>query len=219
MTAILAAPFASYSKRPAIVKGVSASSAGGTTLSATLPSGIVAGDIIIIILAIAAGTSRTFTTPTGYTDLRNTTAGGNLRRVGILKRTADGSEGSFVSIAISGTGSPGVSALAALIGGASSGPEISASGSSGSSTSPNPPSLAPSVAGNYLWIAVEAHQHVNPASAGPSGYSNLVTSSISATENSSVGMAFRTYSGSSEDPGAFTIPNSSQWFADTIAIL
>ena len=40
----------------------------------------------------------------------------------------------------------------------------------------------------------------------------------SATENVSVGLALRLLDGAAEDHGAFTIPNSSQWFAETIAI-
>lgn len=219
MTGILAAGFTSYGGAFPVVEATSTFNAGGTTLTATFPSGSTTGDLVIIVLAITAGTSRTFTTPSGWAALRDATGGVNLRRFGIIYRVFAGGEGSSVNISISGSGTPGVAGIAYRISGQSAVPTVPGSGATGNSAAPNPPSHSPAGGLNrYLWLAVEAHEHINPASAAPTNYTPLITSSRSATEDVSVGIAARQLLASSEDPVAFTIPNSSQWFADTIAI-
>ncbi len=191
--------------------------AGTTSAVVPLPSGIVAGEILLIVFAIGADTNRTITVPSGWTALRDV-AGTTVRRWVILYRIANGSEGASVTIPVSGSGSPGCVAISRRISGFSGVPHVPASPAQSTSAAPNPPALSPSGgAGRYLWIAAAGYRNSNPPSSYPTNFEGGVHSGWGSDDNVSVAMAVRFHFGGTIDPGAFEVP-SSYWWADTIAI-
>lgn len=183
-----------------------------TTHPVTLPSGIVAGDILVM-----ACTSNGNVPPTGppagwAQEILNVGGGtGTDRFLAVFSKTADGSEGATVDVDMAS----GVS-LNALVWRISGGALVEGTSTSSSGTTPNPPSLSPSWgARDTLWIALFAARE-GSASAYPAGYSNGRYSNHSTTFV--VGGAEKSSNAASEDPGTFTIPSSAVWVGGTVAI-
>lgn len=173
-----------------------------------LPSGIVAGDLLIVIYG--SDNNTTVTTPAGWTAPTDVTGDPNFY---IMYRVADGSEGSTVSLTRS-TGQPS-GAVSYRITGYTGVPEV-ATATNGSSANPDSGNLAPSWGTkDTLWLSCFA---VNSASGSsitspPANYSNTLTN-----DNFRVGSAQRANRASSEDPGSFTLAGSETWRAQTVGI-
>lgn len=91
----------------------------------------------------------------------------------------------------------------------------------GSSTTPNPPSVAPSwgASADSLVIAMAIGTVSSFAVTPPSGYTNAVGNFTDATPTvGGVDMASIRVTAASEDPGVFTFPVSGAWRTNTVAI-
>ncbi len=197
---------------PSVNGRATSSNNSSSPMAATLPTGIVVGELLLAICDVAGNGS--VTTPTGWTSLLNATSGtaATDRRLVVFYRTADGTEGSSVSIANS------LSSMAVItlrISGWKGTP--AAATATGGTTSPDPPSLSPSWgSADTLWIAAAACRGTS-VSVFPSGFSNTQSSQITGGVNSFAVSAELDATTATEDPGTFT-QQSNNWAAATIAI-
>ena len=188
-----------------------------TSHTVNLPSGIVAGNLLIVVFgnANAVGTSSV----SGFTQLTTqTNASGRLT---LFYKTATGSEGATVA------GSTSVNTIAAQnayrISGWTGTPE--AVTTSGSDANPNPPNLTPSWGNTKtLWIAASVSDRAGATHAitvFPSGFSGGIQASgvvPVVLTSCTVGSAWIDVQAASEDPGTFTLNASVPWATATIGI-
>lgn len=191
----------------------------GTNHSVTLPSGITAGELLLIVIGNTNDNTPipAINTPAGWTELLNTAVTARICRLKILYKTADGSEGGSQTVT---KGSSYSGAIAYRIGNWGGTPEIGTSADS-NTVAPNPPSVSPSwgTTKGSLFLPVVSSRSTNAAvNSAPSGYSDL-RSAVLATGDSNIKVmsSYRELHTSSEDPGNYNSP-SNQWIANTIAI-
>jgi hypothetical protein len=154
-------------------------------------------------------------TPGGWTQLYNITASNNLRRFAAFWKSASGSEGASVNVAVGG-GDGYWATIAHRIPAADWTGTPEAATATGSTGSPNPPSLTPSWGSDAnLWLAAGAHLGVFGPIGTPSGYSNQV--SASAIDRIRIAAAQREAEAVSENPGSFSA-FSAPWAAATVAV-
>lgn len=202
----------------------SSTNTAGTSHTVSLPTGITAGDLLIVFFAIGS-TAATVNALTGWTELVDAgVANGTV----ILCRTADGTEGA--SIILTTSASTRDASISYRISDAENvatrTPELSTV-ATGTSTAPNPTTCTPTGgAKDYLWIAQfsnggeEADDDTWVTSA-PAGYTGLLQKSCGTVGTNLGGMcatASMTANAASEDPGAFTQVASLAWRAFTVAI-
>lgn len=202
---------ASVSAFPVIAAtNTSASSAAqASPHTVNLPTGIVSGDLLIMVFML--GNTNTITTPTGWTQIFNTLA---TVRLAAYYRIADGTEGASVSVVIGGSGRSAHCTY--RISGYAGTPE-SGTSTSGSSVSADPPTLSPSWASaKTMWLAVMGVNSATIPTAAPTNYTNLIAYA-GASGGVSVGSGRRELETATEDPGAFTNANAN-WVANVIAI-
>ena len=183
-----------------------------TTPTISLPSGIVAGDLLIIALDI--GGSKTVTDWDVTKDFTEIVQDTETTRatLAVAYRIADGTEGATVDVTInSADTSSHVSYRISGAGG--SAPEGTiAKASSGSA---DPPSLTPSWGlRKTLWLAMKASKN-NASSVDPSNYTDGIGTNSGSEDE--IRSAVRELEAASEDPGVFTM-DSEAWVAATIAI-
>lgn len=189
----------------------------------TLPSGIVAGDLIIV--SISGGTTgNSYTWPgswaeqsdfeitTGETEGMSTAylwaVGGETS---VQVDSAIGTRTTHCSVRISGAENPATQV-----------PDI-ATVSGGAAPEGDPPNLAPAAgAKDYLWIATAGSANGGIYTAAPTDYLNLqtVNSGAATSSHTACGMAERSINASSANPSAFTHDDATarDWCAATIAI-
>lgn len=162
----------------------------------TLPSGITAGEMLIVIQTMSFD-GITFGNPSGWT--RFLTAGG-AAAIHAWYRVADGSEGSTLSLSRNG-GSALTRALCFRIRNFTGTPEATATASATTSTTPDPPSLSPSWgSAKTLWIAMAYANNASSLSNYPTNYGSPDV----VNNGNQVAAAWRTTTASSENPGVFT---------------
>lgn len=201
-----------------------AGASGPSPHSVTLPSGITAGDLLVVVWSrIVFASVTSVTTPSGWTEATGSPAvqgwGGSGETIRVYYKTATGSEGSTISMAFDDNG--GQTAWSGYrtyrISGADLGSPIIAATMSGEAGGyyPDPPDNSPGSTKDWLWLAV-AYNYSASYSSGPSGYSNY-----GEVESNYCKCAFaeKTSSGvSSENPGSFALEGWGKWGAATIAI-
>lgn len=186
---------------------------GGTTVVCTLPSGIVAGESLLVFVVHDAGTAVTFNN--GFTKIGEKTVGASSgtaisvgHKVAVGSDTAPTASWSTISVAagvstrVSGAGTPEASA-----------------GASAEGTAHDPDSLTPAGGKKkYLWFAAAGVDVSTDYTSAPSGYGTLTTlNNSSVGVDCAIGIAARESEASSEDPGAFT-GASGNWVALTVAV-
>jgi hypothetical protein len=178
-----------------------AASVGATTHSVTLPSSIVSGNLLIVILRVGTGTGTiTATTPAGWTVL------GSRNSTGItyaFYKIATGAEGATVSVTVSAAAY--LSAISYNITNYTGVPEISFE----STNINNPPSISSSWnATKNTFISVLTYRRSDgTADTAPTNYSTLLTAkptSSTNTNRASIATAVRNYESKTDDPAAFT---------------
>lgn len=192
--------------------------------SVTLPSGIQAGNLLLMFFIKNNSNTTELTTPSGWTELASCTPNDN--DVGrIYGKIASGSEGSTQTV------STGSSRTAAAItyritgnrnGLSSSELAVSSANIDGVTTTPNPPSLTPSWgAAENLWIAMSfAHDGAWTFVSYPTNYSlgQNISQHGGGSANGLVAAA-RLLNASSEDPGVFTVSGTARvWNSFTLAV-
>jgi hypothetical protein len=159
--------------------------------------------------------------PSGWSTLYATPFdGGSINCCACFYKTATGSEGSTVEMALTWSR---LSAVTYRISGWDTGetPEAGTPAKNSGSTAPNPPSLTPSWGSDKtLWL-VASHSSAGSSVSYPTNYSNGVTgySGIDNAYHVRTAGAERTLEATSEDPGAFTLGSSATWVANTVAVL
>lgn len=190
--------------------------ASGTSHSMNLPTGIQAGDFLIIFW-VNAGSSANYSAPAGWSAPSRLTFGSGTRDSWFSRRVADGTEGSSVTMTSSNSTNSGYMSLRISNSNNQLERTPQASEITGTSTNPNPPSLSPSWgAEDYLWIAYTCINDDNTFSVYPTDYSNG-DYQFGGTSKT-IAYATRQLNASSEDPGTFTMSASDAWSAITIAV-
>ena len=191
-------------------------SADVSSHSINLPSGINAGDLLLVFftcdgdsVAISVNTSSSGTKWTKldeYSNLANTAACFSkiAESSNTLVLTTNSSESStYIAYRISGTGL--------------SNPVVQYN--EGGVANADPPSVTP-VFGNkeYLWIVYAGFEGTVIPSSAPSGFSGLITEQGSSAEQPSSASAYdENQTGSAYDPGTFTSA-SAYWVTFTVCI-
>lgn len=201
----------------------SGTTAGVTSHVVTLPAGITAGELLLVILA-KGSTAATINALAGWTELLDENSANGLY---VAYRVADGSEGA--SITLTSSAATRSAQIAYRISNAEDpavqSPEIGTTATA-SSTAPNPPSRA--VTGGpkdilsiaFLSRSGEEADDDTWTTAAPASYSGLLQKSAGTSGTNLAGMiaaASRQVTTSSEDPGNFTIATGT-WRANTIVI-
>jgi hypothetical protein len=179
------------------------------TNNLTMPSGISAGDLLLMQLAIANGSART--PPSGWTEVFDGSFATASRSLYVCGKIAAGGESSTMP---SGSGAY-VGVVFRITGHQAEMPFVS-SIATGASGNANPPNLAPGVGTqDFLWLVLGGLSDggSNGFSGAPSSFTNLLS------DNNTVGFgqARRNLNGSSLDPGTFT-NDSDAWGAITLAV-
>jgi len=196
--------------------GIGSPAASGIT--AVLPTH--AADDVLLACYGYSYHSATWSTPSGWTLLQ---AQGGLA---VFYKKATSSSETDPTSTYNAAGSAGwfTCALTGAEDPATQAPEV-AGASGGYNKYPDPPSVTPTGGSkDYRWVVMETNSDGRrTCDNGPSGYDG--TNNLQETYDTGVGsaggtggMSSRAYTGSSEDPGTFTLSNSSNWDAVTIAI-
>lgn len=199
---------------------VEATNGGGndnldTSHTINLPASIAADDLLIVF--ICTNEATTFTFPEGWTELFSESESG-YTELGGYYRIADGEEGATINVTTSENQCSAHTSY--RISNYYGTPECGTAATD-TSTTPDPPNLAPSWPGQeQLWLAVCGYNDDWGITAYPANYTDGLTygSVYSALNKATVGSARRELDAASENPGAFTIDNSERWVANTIAI-
>lgn len=197
--------------------------ANSTTHTINLPTGIAAGNLLLVFFSNDGLATASVTTPaSGWTELGTQLMLSDSARLTVFYRVADGAEGSTITITTSATEQSTHVSYRITGQHASTVPEF-ASFTPGSSTSnPDPPSLNPSGwdVEDTLWIAVAAwDNNLDRDGTGyPTNYSSNQIWVDGGTGNAPIMVATRNNAAASEDPGTFTISGNEQWGAATIAV-
>ncbi len=210
---------------PTVVTQSEGSTATDTTAHViTLPSGIVSGDLILIVLSVdMSGSDNSFTWPAGYTELFDDSAGSKDCSFTAGYRFADGTEGATITVTSTQTEDDAWEAWRISGAHASTAPEVG-SFANGEDTAPEPPNLTPSWgAEDTLWFAIAVRNvgSTNTYTGFPANYTDVTGNEVNSTTGSAaanLGTAGRNLNATSENPGAFTIDNSDSWLANTIAV-
>ena len=188
---------------------------------ANMPATTDAGDLLIVLFTNDGNAS--VTTPGGWNSLASYTPNGNHVRLSAYYKIAAGTEGgTTVNFVTSAAQEAAAQVYRITNWHGTTPPEISTA-ASGSDTAPDPTPLNPAGwdVAETLWIAVAGQDRGNQPGtpAYPSGYTDGI-STLSSSGNGccQTHSARRVLAAASEDPGAFTIPASSQWVAFTIAV-
>lgn len=169
--------------------------------SVTLPSGIQAGDYIVLFLGFYSDSGVTGNLPSGYTNLRTASRARTYYRV-CYKVAAGTESGTTVTVTANLNHFLGWSVR--VIRGASA--IDSAVTSANTETAPNAPSLSPSWgADQNLWIASANQYDATATQAAPSGYSSISQGAAASGgwDWSRVSTAWRQEGAATEDPPAF----------------
>lgn len=199
---------------------LSSTATNQTSHTVTMPSGIVSGDLLIIVMANDdLGGFLVVTYPAGWTKFFNRS---NQARLSCAWRKADGTEGGSITVTTSSNETMSCVAyrIDSTLDPTVTPPKASIPGATGSSANPDPNSLA--VDGptrDYLWIAIHGHDGNNRTTTGiPTGYGNQQSIEVGTLGGCGVGCADRDLNATSEDPGTFSISASDGWVAGVIAV-
>lgn len=179
----------------------------------TLPSGIEAGDLLVVFFTTDSG--YTVDTPSGWTKAADTAS--ITRRLVIYTKTASGSD--TLTIATTPGGASTVdSAYTAYRIVTTNGIQVAITATGSGNVNPNPPSLTPSGGSDtYLWIAAAASAGGGSGvTAYPTNYS--ANQEEDDTQDFGIASAVYAHEDSSEDPGTFTFAGGTTWVAATVAV-
>ena len=189
-----------------------------TTHNVALPTGIVAGDLLLIYWADYNTNTSTITVPTGWTALYNAQNGS--RRYAAFYKVANGTEGATINFPTSANEVAAHTSYRISNGYYTAVP-VTGTAATGSSTGSNPPALTSGFGVvNTLWIAA-SHSGGTSISSYPSSYTlSQVSANTGSNDNTHASMAIaaRQLQAASDDPANFTLSASRTWSAQTIAI-
>lgn len=189
-----------------------------TTPAVSLPAGISAGDLLLVIIGVSAvSAGLTITPPAGWTQEFYQQNGNNEGAFGAYSKVADGTEGATVTFTLNQSRQS--SHYSARITGHNSG-AVEASVNAANGDDVDPPNLSPSWgAKDTLWFALMQQNgwvstvtyptnYTNGFDIGPNSGSNRVT----------LALARRQLNAASENPGSFGVSEAWSSMAATLAI-
>jgi len=193
---------------PLIQGTASGDTVSGTSHAVTMPSSIVAGETLMVFFVCNA--SNTTDTPSGWAKFFDET--GDDHRLTIYTKTAAGSD--TLTVTTDGSSTAG-NATYRIQTNNSFQSAFAISSSAGFNV--DPPNLAPTGGSEkYTWIAVGVGRQT------PTAYpANYTSNQLNAGRDlNNVFVASRNLEGSSENPAAFVLGNSTagEWLAVTVAI-
>lgn len=201
---------------PAIASTAQGNS-GASTQSHTvnLPSGIQAGDLLVVWFVTDG--SPTITFPGGWTKLVEVASSGAVTG-SLYYKTASGSEGS--SISVSTDANEGSAHISFRI---PSWNALEAStGATGADAAPDPGSLSPSWgAADTLWIAFECADNGTRTiswNGGDPYTSDRAQEAWSSSQGCVASCRSRQYNAASDDPPSVNLSSADQWVAFTLAV-
>jgi hypothetical protein len=179
---------------PTVVNSASTSStaSGTTSLSLSIPSSIVSGNLL---LAVCAALHNTSLSMSGWTQV-GTLVGSNALAV-FAKTAAGGDTGTLTTSGSAETFGVTVFQVSGWSGSIS---DVGFAGGVQSSGAPNPPSLTMPVSADYLWFACGSAG--SACTAAPANYTNRINSPTAS--GCIMNTAQRQLTATTEDPGAFT---------------
>ncbi len=186
-----------------------------TSHAITLPSGISAGNLLLVAFAVDA--NPTVTVNTGV-------SGPNWTKLGQTSNTgADVTGAIFWKIAAGGDAltlttdsSEQSSHTSYRITGAS---KVTGAAAQGSSTNSDPPNLSgPYSTQDYLWIVTRAGDSTTVATVAPTNFTNFITLAAAGTNGASSNSAEYQLNASSQNPGTFTSATE-QWVSYTLCVV
>lgn len=189
----------------------------GTSRNISLPSGITAGERIVIIIT-ADQVGVTFTPPSGFSKITGSEVTSSCSGVAFEKKVASGSESGTINC--NASLSLGASAAIAMrvAGAHATQAGEAATTNSGGSSAPNPPSVTPSWGNEQnCWIAAAGCRGNRTVSSYPASYPSGQTQ-ISTGASAMTAIAARAFPATTEDPAAYALSGSSPVYGMTIAI-
>jgi hypothetical protein len=192
------------------------------TQAITMPTGIVAGNLLISIAASDLnGSAGTHTPSTGWTEIRTQLQGSNVVRLSAFGRIADGTGTDNLTITgpsqdyCAWTARITQHTVVSIL-------DIQVADTTNSTGNADPPNLNPGTARAWLWLAAEAVDLTtgNTITSVPSGYTEQYRDvSASSTSSVALGVGSKTGDTTSENPGTFTNnPTTRPWVAFTIGV-
>jgi len=188
----------------------------GANYAVNLPAGIVAGNLLLIIITVrpdsSAATIR-LNFPAGWNECYYVKAGGLYVGIQAEYRIADGAEGASINATVANENCLGVAYVTYRITGYSGIPLGSALAIGGTDSTPDPPDLAPGWgAKDILWIAV--HGSTKNVTVWPAGFGNTVEQAGDAV----CSCCRLELNAASKNPGTFTISAATRWCAATLGV-
>lgn len=203
---------------PAILDSLTGSSSiTGTSHTVTLPSGIVAGQRIIIVATNNINATN-ISFPAGWTEFSADT------RISAAYRDCDGLEGSSIVITTNGSADCAWTVIRLQAETFDSTAPVGGTKTTSTSTTPDSGNLiTPWGSDKTLWITAFGADDNTPATVTsyPTSYDviqSYVASSSGGADKPYMGLAARKHLASAEDPGSFTISSSFAWHANTYAV-
>lgn len=198
---------------------VAATNSGRTTTTnttshaITLPSGIVAGNLLLVVFSVDGNptcSANTAASGTNWTKLGQS-SNGSIVTGAIFWKIADG--GDALTIDTSATEQSSHTSYRIT-----GGYFVDGTAANGSSTNSDPPNHTPSDSTqDYLWIETRSGDSTVVATAANGSFTNLLTLAAAGTGGASSNSAERQLNASSHDPAAFTSA-SEQWVSYTLAV-
>jgi hypothetical protein len=190
-----------------------------TSHAITLPTGITAGDLLVVVFSVDGNPTVTVDTGASGNNWNKLGQASNSTTVtgAIFWKVAEGSD----ALTLTTSASEQSSHVSLRITGHASGTPISGTSANGSSTNSDPPNHTPPNGSNaYLWIATRSGDSTTVATAGPTTpgtFGQLQTIAAAGTNGASTNTAEYTATASSVNPGTFTSATE-QWVSYTLAI-
>lgn len=211
-------------QHPTTAPAIAARSQGGTSAvdttshSITLPSGISAGDLLIVVFSVDGAPTVSVNTGVSGSNWNKLGQDSNSTTVtgAIFWKVAEGSDALTLTTSSAEQSTHICFRITGVMPGLT---DISGTSANGSSTNGNPPDhTPPNGTQNYLSIATLSTDAQVVATAAGASYVNLTTQTAAGANGASTSVADRTLSGaSSENPSPFT-NTSEQWVCWTILI-
>lgn len=196
-----------------------AQSSSSVNRNITIPSGVIAGDLLLAILTTSNGSAVTLSPPTGWSNVTGAASSNANTNQGAFYKISDGTEGgTTVTSTDSSLVTNSVAVCYRITGHDPATPPEAANANNASSATPDPPNLTPSwgSAAN-LWIAAFGRRSAAcTMDAYASGYT--IGQVGGDASNCKTFAATKVATASSENPGTFTLSNAAQWNALTIAV-
>ena len=198
----------------------------GTTIAATLPSGIVSGDLLLAFIGVdpLGGTGLTVTPPSGWTESYDVQDTGQFCTSAMWYRKADGAEGATIDITVSASraGCARIYRISGAEDPATQAPEFVNVVNAGSTTTHDPATITPAGGSkDYLYFAnCYFNTYTANVSTYPSGYTSTGTLRTGTTgaEGSLAYAVLSSTASSSENPGAYTLSVARDAVTTTVAI-